>query len=98
MCDVEVRLVGLSKRKQNKDSGSKEADKEIDFIILEDRDITGNRVSLTIETEPVKSSSSSSSEKSSKTKSSDDNKRIVELPEMSELREPLVREPLPPVG
>lgn len=96
MCDVEVRLGGLSKRK--KDTGNKESDKEIDFIILEDRDITGNRVSLTVETASVKSSTPSSSDRSSKAKSSGDSKKTVELPNMSELREPLMREPFPHVG
>lgn len=92
-----MKLVGGSKRKQNKDLISEEDDKEIDFILLEDRDITGNRVSLRVETEEVKSTPSSSSDKSSKANNSNNNKKTV-LPVMSELRELLIREPLCPVG
>ena len=91
-----MKLVGGSKRKQSKDP-SEEDDKEIDFILLEDRDITGNRVSLRVETEEVKSTPSSSSDKSSKANNSNNNIKTV-LPAMSELKELLIREPLCPVG
>ena len=91
-----MKLVRGSKQKQNKDLISEEDDKEIDFILLEDRDITGNRVSLRVETEEVKSTPSSS-DKSSKANSSSNIKKTV-LPAMSELRELLIREPLCPVG
>lgn len=99
MSDVEVKLTGSAKRKQNKEQEN--SNKEIDFVLLEERDLTSNRVSLSVEMEPVKSipssssdkSSPSSSDKSDKSSSAADNKKALSLPKMSELKETLLVEP-----
>ena len=96
LCNVEVKLTGGSaKRKWDKEQTlSEDVNKEIDFILLEDRDFTGNRVSLSVDMKPVKSAPpSSSSDKSSSAANSSDNKKTVLLPEMPQFRELLVAEP-----
>ena len=129
LCNVEVKLSGSSKKKQTKDQPlGEDLNKEIDFILLEGKDLTGHRVSLSVETQPVKISISSSSDKSSSTpNNSDTNKtsadkssstagtnktstdksssaannsdnKMLLLPEMLQLREPLMVETLPPLG
>ena len=93
LCNVEVKLTGGSaKKKQDKEQAlNEDVDKEIDFILLEDRDFTGNRVSLIVDMNPpVKSTSSSSSAKSSSVANSGENEDTILSPR---LREPLVAEP-----
>ena len=99
MYNVEVKVTGSAKMKQNKDQAAGEDNiKEINFIILEDRDITSNRVTLSVDMDPVKTSPSSSDKSSSTTSNSSGDKKILWLPEMTQLREPLVLEPPHPLG
>ena len=96
LCNVEVKLTGGSaKGKQDKEQTlSEDVNKEIDFILLEDRDFTSNRVSLSVD--PVKSTSPSSlSDKSSSAANSGDNEDTVLSPQFREL---LVAEPLYQLG
>ena len=94
-----MKLTGSAKRKQDKEQ-SEDVNKDIDFILLEDRDFTSNRVSLSVDMNPVKSTPPlpSSSDKSPSAANSGDIKKAVVLSEISQFRELLVVEPLCPLG
>ena len=97
--NIEVKVTGSAKMKQNKDEAvSEDINKEIDFIILEHRDITSNRVTLSVDMDPIKTSSLSSDKSSATASNSSGDKKTFRLPEMTQFREPLVLEALCPLG
>ena len=87
---------GQVKKKPDKEQS--EDDKEINFVLLEERDFVSNRVLLSVEAEPVKSGPSLSSAKSPPTANSSDSKKITKLSDMSVFKESLLHEPMCPLG
>lgn len=98
--NVEVKLQGSARSKQKEETMSDDDDiKDINFVLLEERDFLSNRVSLSANIEPVivnKSNSTSSSDKSSAT--TVNKKAAVVLQKMSLFREPLLLEHLCTLG
>jgi len=86
-CNVEVKLTPGSSTRRQKDVPASDdaAIKNIDFVLLEDRDLTSSRVSVSVITEPVKAQPKS-------TGSNKDSELLV-MPELSQIKETFLLEP-----
>jgi len=92
-CDVEVKLTpGSSTRRQKSVPASDDAAiKNIDFVLLEDRDLTSNRVSVTVITKAVKDKST----EPVKVKPTANNKdsELLVMSDLSQIQETFLLEP-----